>query len=57
MGGKRVSARITAYLSPDRAKFLESWAASENRSVSNLAATILLRAIEEKIASEEKNQG
>lgn len=57
MGGKRVSARITAYLPPDRAKFLERWAASENRTVSNLAATIILNAIEEKIASEEKNQG
>ena len=54
MGGKRVSARITAYLAPDKAKLLESWAARENRTVSNLAATILLAAIEEKLASEEK---
>lgn len=57
MGGKRVSARITAYIPPDKAKLLEGWAASENRTVSNLAATILLAAIGQKFASEEKEQG
>ena len=54
--GKRVSARVTAYLPEDKAKFLETWAGSENRTVSNLAATILLTAIEEKIASQGENQ-
>lgn len=48
MGGKRVSARITAYLPPEAAKQLEQWAASENRTVSNLAATILINALEKK---------
>lgn len=48
MGGKRISARITAYLPPEDAKFLEAWAAGENRTVSNLAATTLLAAIKEK---------
>lgn len=56
MGGKRVSARVTAYLAPDKAKFLEQWAASENRTVSNLAATILLAAIEEKVVSEKRDE-
>lgn len=40
--------RITVTL-PERIKTLiENWAESENRSVSNLAATILINAVEEK---------
>ncbi len=40
--------RITVTL-PERIKnFIENWAESENRSVSNLAATILINAVEEK---------
>ena len=48
MGGKPISTRITAYVPPDAAKKLEEWAKSENRTVSNLAATILLKAVEDK---------
>jgi hypothetical protein len=53
MGGKATSARVTAYLAQEAAKVLEEWAKSENRTVSNLAATILLNAIETRQASHE----
>lgn len=46
MGGKRTSARITVYLPPDKADELGEWATSEHRSVSNLAAIVLLDALE-----------
>lgn len=39
--------RITVNLPEDIQKALEKWAASENRSVSNLAATIIIKAMEE----------
>ncbi len=39
--------RITAYLPEDMQKAIEEWAAEENRSISNLAATILINAIKE----------
>jgi len=48
--------RITVTL-PERIKtFIENWAESENRSVSNLAATILINAVEEKEASTKENK-
>ena len=48
MCAKYTSARITAYIPKDASDFLEKWAVSENRTISNLAATILLTAIETK---------
>lgn len=48
MGGKVTSARITVYLPPEKAEELGEWATSEHRSVSNLAAAVLLDALEEK---------
>jgi CopG-like RHH_1 or ribbon-helix-helix domain, RHH_5 len=39
--------RVTVYLSEEMQKALEKWAAAENRSTSNLAATILIAAIKE----------
>jgi len=50
MGGKPVNKRITAFLPPDKAEFLEEWAKKEHRAVGNLAAAILLNAIEAKQA-------
>lgn len=50
MGGKVTSARITVYLSPEEAKELGEWAGSERRSVSNLAAAVLLDALEARKA-------
>ncbi|MDZ8104743.1 MAG: hypothetical protein RM338_03845 [Nostoc sp. DedQUE12a] len=49
--------RITVTL-PERFKeFLEQWAEDEHRSVSNLAASILINAAEEKISeSQQDNQ-
>lgn len=37
--------RVAVYLNEEMQKILEHWAAEENRSVSNLAATILIEAI------------
>lgn len=51
MGGKRTSARITVYLPPEKADELGEWATSEHRSVSNLAAIVLLEALEARNAS------
>lgn len=56
MGGKATSARVTAYLPQEAAKVLEEWAKSENRTVSNLAATILLNSIETMQVSKKTNQ-
>ncbi len=39
--------RVTAYLPEDMLRAIEQWATEENRSVSNLAATILINAIKE----------
>lgn len=46
--------RITAYLPEEKQKAIEEWAASENRSVSNLASTIIIKALEERQKQEEK---
>jgi plasmid stability protein len=46
--------RVTAYLPEDMQKAIEGWAAEENRSVSNLAATILINAIKEYERSRKK---
>lgn len=48
MGGKVTSTRITAFVPPEIAEVLKEWAKAENRTVSNLAATILLNAVETK---------
>lgn len=40
--------RVTAYLSEDMLREIEQWANEENRSISNLAATILINAIKER---------
>lgn len=37
--------RVTVYLPEEMQKALEQWASNENRSTSNLAATILINAI------------
>ncbi len=39
--------RVTVYLPEEMQKALEQWAANENRSTSNLAATILIGAIKD----------
>jgi metal-responsive CopG/Arc/MetJ family transcriptional regulator len=39
--------RVTVYLPQEMQQALEHWAAAENRSTSNLAATILINAIKE----------
>lgn len=56
MGGKPVNKRITAFLPPDEAQFLEEWAKQEHRAVGNLAAAILLNAIKAKQAENEANK-
>ena len=48
--GKRTSEVVAVYLSPEQKKLLEQWAAQERRSVSNLAANILVDALETKFA-------
>ena len=53
MGGKPTSTRITTFLPPEVASVLKQWAKSENRTVSNLAATILLNAVEAKQAKQQ----
>ncbi len=45
--GKRTSEVVAVYLSPDKKKLLEEWADKERRSVSNLAANILLDGLTE----------
>ncbi|MEP0812684.1 hypothetical protein [Coleofasciculus sp. FACHB-SPT9] len=45
--------RITAYLPEDMQKAIEQWAVEENRSISNLAATILINAIKEHMRQKE----
>lgn len=50
MSGKPVNKRITAFLPPDKAQFLEEWAKKEHRAMGNLAAAILINAIEAKQA-------
>ncbi|PHM07385.1 GIY-YIG nuclease family protein [Nostoc sp. 'Peltigera malacea cyanobiont' DB3992] len=47
--------RITAFLPPDKAEFLEEWAKRENRAVGNLAATILLNVIDAKQLEDANN--
>lgn len=53
--------RVTAYLPEDMLRAIEQWATEENRSVSNLAATILINAIKEhqkqKNPSPDKGKG
>lgn len=56
MGGKITSARITVYLPPEKAEELGEWATSEHRSVSNLAAAVLLDALEAKKSKQQKEQ-
>lgn len=53
VGGKPSSTRITTFVPPEVGDILKEWAKSENRTVSNLAATILLNAVE---AREPKQQ-
>jgi len=40
--------RVLVYLPEDKLEELKNWAKQENRPVSNLAATIILRALEDK---------
>lgn len=54
--------RVLVYLPEDKLEELKNWAKKENRPVSNLAATIILRALEEREnenspASEDKPKG
>jgi hypothetical protein len=44
--------RIVVYLTEEKIEELKSWAEQENRPVSNLAATIILRALEERSKNE-----
>ncbi len=48
--GKRTSEVVAVYLSPEQKKLLEQWAEKERRSVSNLAANILIDALETKFS-------
>jgi hypothetical protein len=48
--GKRTSEVVAVYLSPEQKKLLEQWAEKERRSVSNLAANILIDALEAKFS-------
>jgi hypothetical protein len=48
--GKRTSEVVAVYLLPEQKKLLEQWAEKERRSVSNLAANILIDALETKFA-------
>ena len=48
--GKRTSEVVAVYLSPDQKKLLEQWADKERRSVSNLAANILIDALEARFS-------
>lgn len=45
--------RITVTLPEEFKEFLEQWAENEHRSVSNLAASILINAAQEKISISE----
>ncbi len=47
--------RVAVYLPEDKQKALEEWAAFENRSTSNLAATIIIKALEEYQNQKQKN--
>jgi len=49
--GKRTSEVVAVYLSPEQKKLLEQWAEKERRSVSNLAANILIDALEAKFTN------
>lgn len=40
--------RVLVYLPEDKLEELKSWAKEENRPVSNLAATIILKALAER---------
>ena len=48
--GKRTSEVVAVYLSPDQKKLLEQWADKDLRSVSNLAANILIDALEARFS-------
>jgi len=49
--------RLTVYFSEEEPlKALEDWAAKENRSTSNLAATILLEAIADYLEKKQSQQ-
>jgi hypothetical protein len=52
--GKRTSEVVAVYLSPEQKKLLEQWAVKERRSVSNLAANILVDALETKFTDANK---
>lgn len=52
--GKRTSEVVAVYLSPEQKKLLEQWAVKERRSVSNLAANILVDALETKFTDSKK---
>lgn len=56
MGGKRTSARVTAYLPPEIAESLKEKADAENRTVSNLVSTILIKCVESEKKEQEKKQ-
>lgn len=55
--GKRTSEVVAVYLSPDQKKLLEQWADKERRSVSNLAANILIDALETRFSDRTNGKG
>jgi hypothetical protein len=55
--GKRTSEVVAVYLSPEQKKLLEQWAEKERRSVSNLAANILIDALESKFSDRTNSKG
>jgi hypothetical protein len=48
MGGKTELDRVVAYVSADRKRELEEWAAAEERSVSWLVAKLIDQALQER---------
>ena len=55
--GKRTSEVVAVYLSPDQKKLLEQWADKDRRSVSNLAANILIDALEARFSDRTNSKG
>jgi len=47
---------VTAYVSPDIHEALKRWAEDEDRTVSNLAARLLAKAVEEYMQSKQDSQ-
>ena len=56
MTSRYTSIRVTAYIPKEYAALLEKWASVENRTISNLAATILQAAIDSKYGTDKTKE-